>query len=65
MTRATYGLDDTVRAYVVENQPPEHPLLAERDRTREVDCAITVLPVRERRGLKRQTQNNSVYCAIS
>jgi predicted O-methyltransferase YrrM len=38
MTRATYGLDDTVRAYVVENQPPEHPLLAE---LREVTATMT------------------------
>jgi predicted O-methyltransferase YrrM len=29
MTRATYGLDETIRAYLVANQPPEHPLLAE------------------------------------
>jgi len=29
MTRATYGLDETIRAYLLANQPPEHPLLAE------------------------------------
>jgi len=29
MTRATYGLDETIRAYLVANQPAEHPLLAE------------------------------------
>lgn len=29
MTRATYGIDETVRAYLLANQPPEHPLLAE------------------------------------
>jgi O-methyltransferase len=29
MTRVTYGLDETVHAYVVANQPPEHALLAE------------------------------------
>jgi predicted O-methyltransferase YrrM len=29
MTRATYGLDETIRAYLLANEPPEHPLLAE------------------------------------
>jgi predicted O-methyltransferase YrrM len=29
MTRVTYGLDDTIRAYLLANEPPEHPLLAE------------------------------------
>lgn len=29
MTRATYGLDDTIRAYLLANSPPEHPALAE------------------------------------
>jgi O-methyltransferase len=29
MTRASYGLDETIRAYLLANQPPEHPLLAE------------------------------------
>jgi O-methyltransferase len=29
MTRVTYGLDDTVRNYLLANQPPEHPLLCE------------------------------------
>ena len=38
MTRATYGLDETVRAYVVANQPPEHPLLAE---LREITATMT------------------------
>jgi O-methyltransferase len=38
MTRATYGLDDTVRDYVVANQPPEHPLLAE---LREITATMT------------------------
>jgi O-methyltransferase len=38
MTRTTYGLDDTVRDYVVANQPPEHPLLAE---LREVTKTMT------------------------
>jgi predicted O-methyltransferase YrrM len=38
MTRITYGLDETVHAYVVANQPPEHPLLAE---LREVTATMT------------------------
>jgi O-methyltransferase len=38
MTRATYGLDETIRAYLVANQPPEHPLLAE---LREVTATMT------------------------
>ena len=38
MTRATYGLDDTVRDYVVANQPAEHPLLAE---LREITATMT------------------------
>ena len=38
MTRATYGLDDTIRAYLLANQPPEHPLLAE---LREVTATMT------------------------
>jgi O-methyltransferase len=38
MTRITYGLDETVRDYVVANQPPEHPLLAE---LREVTATMT------------------------
>ena len=29
MTRATYGIDETIRAYLLANLPPEHPLLAE------------------------------------
>ena len=29
MTRVTYGLDETIREYLLANQPPEHPLLAE------------------------------------
>ena len=29
MTRFSYGLDDTIREYLLANQPPEHPLLAE------------------------------------
>src|SRR5262245_58040836 len=29
MTRATYGLDESIRTYLLANQPPEHPLLAE------------------------------------
>src|SRR5829696_5383332 len=29
MTRVTYGLDESIRAYLLANQPPEHPLLAE------------------------------------
>jgi predicted O-methyltransferase YrrM len=38
MTRITYGLDETVHAYVVANQPPEHPLLAQ---LREVTATMT------------------------
>src|SRR5262245_80144 len=38
MTRATYGLDETVHAYVVANQAPEHPLLAE---LRDVTATMT------------------------
>ena len=38
MTRATYGLDETIRAYLLANQPPEHPLLAE---LREVTATMT------------------------
>jgi predicted O-methyltransferase YrrM len=38
MTRATYGLDETIRAYLVANQPFEHPLLAE---LREVTSTMT------------------------
>jgi O-methyltransferase len=38
MTRVTYGLDETVRAYLLANQPPEHPLLAE---LREVTATMT------------------------
>jgi predicted O-methyltransferase YrrM len=38
MTRITYGLDETVRDYVVANQPPEHPLLAQ---LREVTATMT------------------------
>jgi O-methyltransferase len=38
MTRVTYGLDDTVRDYVVANQPAEHPLLAE---LREITATMT------------------------
>ena len=29
MTRVSYGLDDTIRAYLLANQPPEHPVLTE------------------------------------
>jgi predicted O-methyltransferase YrrM len=38
MTRATYGLDETIRAYILANEPPEHPLLAE---LREVTATMT------------------------
>ena len=38
MTRVSYGLDDTVRDYVVANQPAEHPLLAE---LREITATMT------------------------
>jgi predicted O-methyltransferase YrrM len=38
MTRATYGLDETIREYLLANQPPEHPLLAE---LREVTATMT------------------------
>jgi predicted O-methyltransferase YrrM len=38
MTRVTYGLDETIRAYLLANQPPEHPLLAE---LREVTATMT------------------------
>ena len=38
MTRATYGLDETIRAYLLANQPREHPLLAE---LREVTATMT------------------------
>jgi hypothetical protein len=47
MTRTTYGLDDTVRDYVVANQPPEHPLLAE---LREVTKTMTRSRIRPSRG---------------
>ncbi|MCC6889203.1 MAG: class I SAM-dependent methyltransferase [Hyphomicrobiales bacterium] len=29
MTRVSYGLDETIRTYLLANQPAEHPLLAE------------------------------------
>lgn len=38
MTRATYGVDETIRAYLLANEPPEHPLLAE---LREVTATMT------------------------
>jgi O-methyltransferase len=38
MTRATYGLDETIRTYLLANQPPEHPLLAE---LRDVTATMT------------------------
>ena len=38
MTRATYGLDETIRAYLLENQPDEHALLAE---LRELTATMT------------------------
>ena len=38
MTRATYGLDETIREYLLANQPPEHPLLAE---LRDVTATMT------------------------
>lgn len=38
MTRATYGLDETIRSYLLANQPGEHPLLAE---LREVTATMT------------------------
>jgi O-methyltransferase len=38
MTRVSYGLDDTIRAYLLANQPPEHPLLAE---LRDVTATLT------------------------
>jgi len=38
MTRATYGLDETLRAYLLENQPAEHELLAE---LREITATVT------------------------
>jgi predicted O-methyltransferase YrrM len=38
MTRATYGLDETIRAYILANEPPEHPLLAE---LRELTATMT------------------------
>jgi len=38
MTRATYGVDETIRAYLLANLPPEHPLLAE---LREVTATMT------------------------
>src|SRR5262245_53787001 len=38
MSRATYGLDETIRAYLLANQPPEHPLLAE---LRDVTATMT------------------------
>jgi predicted O-methyltransferase YrrM len=38
MTRVTYGLDETIRAYLLENQPAEHPLLAE---LRELTATVT------------------------
>ena len=38
MTRATYGLDETIRAYLLENQPAEHALLAE---LRELTATMT------------------------
>jgi len=38
MTRATYGLDETIRAYLIENQPAEHALLAQ---LRELTATMT------------------------
>lgn len=38
MTRVTYGIDETVREYLLANQPSEHPLLAE---LREVTATMT------------------------
>jgi len=38
MTRVTYGLDETIRAYLLENQPDEHALLAE---LRELTATVT------------------------
>jgi predicted O-methyltransferase YrrM len=38
MTRATYGLDETIRTYILANEPPEHPLLAE---LRELTATMT------------------------
>jgi predicted O-methyltransferase YrrM len=38
MTRATYGVDETIRAYLLANSPPEHPLLAE---LREITATMT------------------------
>lgn len=38
MTRVTYGIDETIRDYLLANQPPEHPLLAE---LREVTATMT------------------------
>jgi O-methyltransferase len=38
MTRVTYGLDETIRAYLLENQPDEHALLAE---LREFTATVT------------------------
>ena len=38
MTRVTYGLDETIRAYLLENQPNEHALLAE---LREFTATVT------------------------
>ncbi len=38
MTRVTYGIDETIREYLLANQPPEHPLLTE---LREVTATMT------------------------
>jgi predicted O-methyltransferase YrrM len=38
MTRVSYGLDATIRDYLLSNQPPEHPLLAE---LRELTATMT------------------------
>ena len=38
MTRVTYGIDETIREYLLDNQPSEHPLLAE---LREVTATMT------------------------
>jgi predicted O-methyltransferase YrrM len=38
MTRVTYGIDETIREYLLANQPSEHPLLAE---LREVTATMT------------------------
>jgi predicted O-methyltransferase YrrM len=38
MTRVSYGLDETIRSYILANEPPEHPLLTE---LREVTATMT------------------------